>query len=185
MNLFNVIYIIWIASEIILNRSLRSAKTDKHSTDKHSELYIWIAAVGSIATAIFVSFWIPCLISTNASVAWAGIVLIIIGIIFRFMAIKQLGRFFTVDVTIREGHQLMQKGFYKYVRHPSYAASLLSFFGFGLSVNNWISLGIVFISVLATFIYRMNVEEGALTAQFGEQYKDYIRKTKRLIPFIY
>lgn len=184
-NIFNAIYLVWILSEILLNRFLRSGKSDKPKADKNSELYIWLVIMLSAGIGVFISYSVPCRISSQPIVVYAGFAFIVIGIIFRFAAIKQLGKFFTVDVTIRKDHQLMQSGFYKYVRHPSYTASLLSFLGFGISMNNWISLAIVFISVLAAFINRMNVEEKVLAGQFGEQYKEYIKKTKRLIPFLY
>ncbi len=50
---------------------------------------------------------------------------------------------------------------------------------------NWLSIVVVFIPVLLTFIHRMNIEEKVLTEQFDKQYLDYIGKTKRLIPFVY
>jgi protein-S-isoprenylcysteine O-methyltransferase Ste14 len=96
-----------------------------------------------------------------------------------------LGRFFTVNVTIRIDHQLIQSGFYKYLRHPSYTGALLSFLGLGLSLNNWFSLVIVFLPTLFAFIHRMNIEENVLAEQFGKQYQDYISKTKRILPFVY
>ena len=109
----------------------------------------------------------------------------LLGIGFRLLAIKQLGRFFTVDVTIRENHQLLQTGFYKYLRHPSYTGSLLTFFGFGISLNNWLGLGIVILPTVITMLYRIRIEEKVLTEQFGKSYLEYSSKTKRLIPFIY
>ena len=185
MNLFNLTCILWILSEVLLNRLTRSGKTDKQAADKNSELYIWISIIISITIAVFVSKMFLCSIFLNDQFRLIRILIIIIGIIMRLIAIKQLGRFFTVDVTIRKDHQLMQKGFYKYLRHPSYTGALLSFIGFGLSLNNWFSLAIVFLPVLFTFIHRINIEEKVLAEQFGEQYLDYCRKTKRLIPFLY
>jgi len=88
-------------------------------------------------------------------------------------------------VTIRKDHHIKKDGLYGILRHPSYAGSLLSFLGFGLSVNNWLALAIVFIPVLTVFIYRMNVEEKMLTAQFGEEYTDYMKHTSRIVPWIY
>ena len=109
----------------------------------------------------------------------------LLGIIFRLYAIKTLGRYFTVNVTIREGHKIIKQGLYKYLRHPSYTGSLLSFVGFGISLNNWVSFLIVMIPVTASFIRRMNIEERALTEQFGEEYITYKKQTWRLLPFIY
>jgi protein-S-isoprenylcysteine O-methyltransferase Ste14 len=79
----------------------------------------------------------------------------------------------------------MQSGFYKHLRHPSYTGALLSFAGLGLSMNNWLSLILIFIPVLFAFIHRMNIEEKVLTGQFGKQYSDYIGKTNRIVPFVY
>ncbi|HEX7414717.1 MAG TPA: isoprenylcysteine carboxylmethyltransferase family protein [Bacteroidia bacterium] len=186
MNIFiNLTYIVWVLSEIILNRLARSGKSDKQGADKHTELYVWLSIIISITIASFMLVYFPFPIFGTQQFQLIGISVIIVGILIRLLAIKQLGRFFTVNVTIRENHQLMQSGFYKYLRHPSYTGALLSFLGLGLILNNWFSLAIVFLSILSTFIYRMNIEEKVLTEQFGKQYLDYISKTKRLIPFIY
>ena len=185
MNIFFLTYIIWGLSEVIMNRLVRSGKNDKKGADNNTELYLWLSIIIFITIGVFVSLNFPLNIFINAQFKLIGIIIIFVGIIIRFIAIKQLGRFFTVDVTIRKDHQLIQSGFYKHLRHPSYTGSLLSFLGFGLSLNNWLSLAIVFIPTLITFIYRMNIEEKVLTEQFGKLYSDYLDKTKRLIPFIY
>ena len=184
-NLFYTTYFIWILSEIILNRFVRSKSTDKQGVDKKTELYLWLIIVFCVTVGTIISFNIYCPIYLNEQLKYIGLAVIVMGIIIRFIAIKQLGKFFTVDVTIRENHQLMQSGFYKLLRHPSYTGCLLSFFGFGITLNNYISLVVVFIPILSIFIYRMNVEEKVLTQQFGEKYADYMSKTKRLIPFVY
>jgi protein-S-isoprenylcysteine O-methyltransferase Ste14 len=178
-------YIIWGLSEVLLNRFVRAGKSDKQAADNHSELYIWLTIGISIAMAIYASGKFAFPIFGNAQFELIGIAVIFIGIILRFAAIKQLGKFFTVDVTIRKDHVLMQSGFYKYVRHPSYTGSLLSFLGFGISLNNWIGLALIFLPIFFSFINRMNIEEKVLKEQFGSQYTDYMKKTKRLIPFVY
>ena len=185
MNLFNSIYLLWISSEIILNHFLRSSKSDKKSFDKNTLLLLWVTILISVTIGVFVSKIITFPIFTNIRIEFIGLVEIIFGILIRLVAIKQLGRFFTVDVTIRENHQLLQTGLYKFLRHPSYTGSLISFLGFGLSLNNWISLLLVFLPTLFAMIHRMNIEEKVLTEKFGKRYLDYISKTKRLIPFIY
>ena len=103
----------------------------------------------------------------------------------RIIVIRSLGREFTSDVTIRENHQLKTSGFYQFVRHPSYAFSLLSFIGFGLSLNNWVSLLLITATIIYVFMRRINVEESALVSQFGDQYLKYKETTSRLIPFLF
>lgn len=185
MNIFQITYLTWIVSEIILNRIARSGKTDKKSVDENSEIYIWISIMLSTFVGVFITIEYSVPMFNNGDFKITGLVLIILGIVFRLVAIKQLGRFFTVDVTIRKDHQLMQSGLYKYIRHPSYSGVTLSLLGFGISLDNWASLFIVFIPTFFSLVHRMNIEEKVLVEQFGEQYKNYILKTKRLIPFIY
>jgi protein-S-isoprenylcysteine O-methyltransferase Ste14 len=183
------VYFGWLLFEVVLNRILRSGKSDDKSLDRNSETYIWIIITVSVTIAVFVannmSHLSSFFIFKEEKMILFGLFLIPVGMIFRFLAIRQLGKFFTVDVTIKKNHEMVQTGFYRYLRHPSYAASLLSFIGMGLSLNNWLSFTIVIVPVFLVFIYRINVEENALLKQFNEEYLIYKNKTKRLIPFIY
>jgi len=135
------------------------------------------------ATYISTKIYLP--ISAYAYITEIGLAVIIAGIILRLFIVRTLGKFFTVDVTIRKGHQLLKTGFYKKLRHPSYFASLISFIGYGISLNNWLSLILILIAVLTVFIYRISVEEKTLIAHFGNEYLDYKKKTYAIIPFIY
>lgn len=93
--------------------------------------------------------------------------------VLRFFAVFTLGKFFTVDVALRPDHKIKKNGLYKIIRHPSYTGSLLSFFGFGLSLNNWISLFIIIFLVFPSFLYRIKVEENLLLKHFGEEFLNY------------
>jgi len=183
--IFIIMYAIWLTSEVLLNRLVRSKKTDQQGADKGSLTFIWLTIAVSVTAAVFVAAWHYIPISSHPNIAYIGLAIIGAGIVLRLAVIATLGRFFTVDVTIRQGHQLKKNGFYKYLRHPSYFASLLSFVGFGISLNNWASLAIVTISILVAFIKRIQVEEKTLIEQFGEEYLQYKKTTRALIPFIY
>ncbi len=186
MNLLYIItYAIWFLSEILLNIFLRSKKTDKQDADKGSLYLIWIFIIIGIFSAVIVSvrYFIPLFKDLN--IGYIGLSVIIIGLLLRLKVITTLGEFFTVDITLKQNHKLKKDGFYKYIRHPSYSASLVSFVGFGISLNNWISLIIITILVLIAFIIRINIEEKTLIEYFGVEYLDYKKKTKKIIPFIY
>ncbi len=186
MNLiFLLAYIAWGLSEVLLNRFMRSKTTDQQDADKNSLSLIWITISISITLAILIAMNYYAPISTNLIIPYLGLAMILIGVVLRLVIIRSLGQFFTVDVTIREDHRLKKDGFYKYLRHPSYFASLLSFVGFGLSLNNWISLILVSAAIIVAFINRIKVEEKVLVEHFGEEYIAYQKTTKRLIPFIY
>jgi protein-S-isoprenylcysteine O-methyltransferase len=88
-------------------------------------------------------------------------------------------------VAIASDHQLVEAGPYRWLRHPSYAGALLAFLGLGLCLHNWAALAAVVVPVSVVFWRRMRIEEAALLGTFGERYRDYMRRTRRLIPFIY
>jgi protein-S-isoprenylcysteine O-methyltransferase len=117
--------------------------------------------------------------------ASASVLLVVAGLILRWWAIITLGRFFTVDVTIEKDHELVEKGPFRIVRHPSYSGVLLAFVGLGLSMGNWAALLVIVIPIGSAFIHRMNVEEDALSRALGPRYTEYIKRTKRLLPFVY
>src|SRR5690348_17282812 len=79
----------------------------------------------------------------------AAMGMMIAGMLFRWTAIRTLGRFFTVDVAVHEGHAVVDSGPYRLVRHPSYTGLLLAFAGLGLAFQNWISLLALLLPVLA------------------------------------
>jgi protein-S-isoprenylcysteine O-methyltransferase Ste14 len=164
---------------------MRSKKQDQQNKDKHSLLLIWVTILVAIFSSIHVSsnYYFPIL--NNIYISYIGLTIIIIGTIFRLIILKSLGKYFTVDVTIKNNHKLKTDGFYKFLRHPTYFVSLVTFIGFGISLNNWISLIIVFLLITSVFMYRIKVEEKALIQEFGEEYLEYKKSTKGLIPFIY
>ena len=185
MLIFRIIWITWLSSEVLLNVLIRSNKKDKKGNDKGSLALIWIAIAVAIFLAINISNNHRIPISNTLIIYYIGLAIIVIGMIFRFIAIFSLGRLFTVDVTIRKDHKIKKDGIYRIVRHPSYMGSLLSFAGFGISLNSWLSLAIIVILITAAFIYRIRVEEKLLIAQFGGDYLEYKKKTYYLIPWIY
>lgn len=182
---FVVVYIVWLFSEIALTRLKRSGQSDLQHADKHTLSLIWIVIIISIiaGTTIANKSFHP--IMQSLVISYVGLALVVFGMILRLIVVRSLGRYFTVDVVIRQDHQIKKTGFYKYIRHPSYLASLISFVGFGLSLNNWIALLIVTIPVFMAFVIRTNQEEKALTSHFGQEYVVYKKTTKKIIPFIY
>ena len=178
-------YGVFFLTEILLNRLLRSTSTDQPGKDKNSITLIWVTIPAAIFAAVFLAHNTPFQLYHNVNFVGVGVALIFLGIALRFLAIYTLGRFFTVDVTIRQGHALKQDGFYRYLRHPSYAASLLSFIGMGYTFNNWLSLLVLVAAVLAAFSYRIKVEERALIQHFGAEYLSYKKTTSALVPFVW
>ena len=185
MSLFLYISIVWVVSEIILGRTKIS--TEKaNNKDKFSLRVLWITIIISVVTGIAVRISEAGLVTTYPLfVHNFGLMFIILGLIIRWIAILKLKSMFTVNVSIQENHKIVQSGIYKIIRHPAYLGSLLSFWGLGLAFVNWLSIIIIFIPILISFIYRIHIEEKVLIAEFGEEYLKYSNNTNKLFPGIY
>jgi protein-S-isoprenylcysteine O-methyltransferase Ste14 len=89
----------------------------------------------------------------------------------------------TCRAVIRAGF-FTRLGPYRLIRHPSYTGLLILFLGYGLCLTNWLSLLVLMGCALIGLGYRINVEEHVLEARLGQPYHEYMRRTKRLIPFV-
>ncbi len=114
-----------------------------------------------------------------------GAVLVVIGLIIRIISIMTLKQFFTYSVAKVEDHKLIETGLYKNIRHPGYLGQLMIFLGISTSISNWLSILLMMIPVAIGYIYRINVEEKFMIEQLGENYLDYQKRTRRIIPLIY
>ena len=173
-------------SEVLLAVAKRSRNTQvKNKADKNSMLMLWLCIVGGLVLGGFTPGFIKLALPATQWVQKAGIIVVLIGFIIRWVAILQLGKMFTVDVSISSGHHLKTNGLYSVVRHPSYLGLLLILLGIGLFTGNAVALIIVFVPSLLALIYRMQVEENALIGEFGPEYTNYKNKVARIIPGVY
>ncbi len=95
-----------------------------------------------------------------------------------------LGKFFSAVVGIQKDQQVIEKGPYKYVRHPSYSGALIIFIGLGLALQSWAAVITLTLLFIIAYGYRIYVEEKALISELGEPYIEYKKRTKRLIPYM-
>ena len=114
----------------------------------------------------------------------AGVLCSLASFAIRRAAIRALGKFWSLHVEMREGHEFVTSGPFAYARHPVYFSMILELLGIGLIVNAWITLAIVFAIFTPTLIARVRIEERALLAQFGDAYGKYMQRTPAIIPCI-
>lgn len=121
----------------------------------------------------------------KAAYYWAGLCVFAIGLMLRWFSAFYLGRLYTFEVAIAGDHQVVNCGPYRYLRHPAYTGSLLSFIGIGICAGNFLSLLLFTLPISCALLHRIKIEEAALSEALGEAYLDYASKTARLIPFVY
>jgi protein-S-isoprenylcysteine O-methyltransferase Ste14 len=114
-----------------------------------------------------------------------GVVLTVIGLMIRIQSILTLKQYFTYSVAQVENHELIETGLYKIIRHPGYLGQLMIFAGISISLSNWLSILLMTIPITIGYIYRIKVEERFMIEQMGENYLNYQKRTKRIIPMIY
>jgi protein-S-isoprenylcysteine O-methyltransferase Ste14 len=174
---------VWVASELILS-FVRHSKSSE-SRDRFSFHLIWICITASIVAGSILRSVRPARIGGGATTFFIGIALIVAGLVVRWAAILTLRRYFTVDVAIRGDHRVIQHGIYRFVRHPAYLGSFVSFIGLGLAFGNWLSVIVIVVGTAIAFLYRISVEERALVAALGDEYRAYAARTKRFIPGVF
>lgn len=142
-----------------------------------------VQAVG-MAGAFFIAFAAKAGRMGGQWSLWTGIAVLIAGSLLRRHCFRMLGRFFTGDVRVDTEQVVVDRGAYRWVRHPSYTAGILMFAGIGLALGNWWSFALILTASSIAYGYRIRVEERALLATLGPRYAEYAARRKRLIPFV-
>ena len=119
------------------------------------------------------------------SLRWAGIPLILSGLIVRILARRTLRQQYSAFVKTSASHCLITTGTYARVRHPAYLGLGLLILGIPISSGSLLGLGIALFGGIPTLLYRIKVEERFLIEIFGEQYQEYARKTSSMLPHIW
>jgi protein-S-isoprenylcysteine O-methyltransferase Ste14 len=176
----------WILPEVIAWRVKRSTDSSK-ARDRGSLNLIAVLWWIGMAMDFSLSLLLP-----QAAISWkrtslffAGICLMLLGIAFRWYSAAVLGKYFTFDIAIQSGQVLVEVGPYRYIRHPSYSGALLTLLGFGLALGNWAGLAATLSCMGLAYAYRIPVEEAALASALGEAYRQYMKRTWRLVPFLF
>jgi protein-S-isoprenylcysteine O-methyltransferase Ste14 len=116
-------------------------------------------------------------------IACAAAFLCILGLAFALWARVTLGRNWSGVVTLKEGHELVERGPYRFVRHPIYTGILIMFFATALLQSHMAGfVGVLLI--FASFWIKLECEERLMLQQFPERYAVYQRRVKRIIPFV-
>lgn len=180
--LFPLLGLAWAGYEVRLGRARRAGAGQSRDQGTLGLLWRTLLAAIAIAVALRIIGWGALPADWAPALRWAGCALIAAGLALRVWAIHVLGRFFTVDVGIGADHQLVDRGPYRRLRHPSYSGVLLAFYGLGIGLGNVASLAVIAVLVTLAFLRRIQVEEAALRDAFPASYAAYAARTWRLFP---
>lgn len=144
-------------------------------------ILIWISSL-SITAWDFIKLQ-ECIFKLS-TVSVLGLILFITGLIIRIAAKRTLRQNYSRILNISEDHRLIKHGVYKYIRHPIYLGAMLYTPGIPLLFSSMYG-SIIMMALIPFLIYRIGIEEEMLIEEFGDEYREYMDNTKKLIPYIY
>ena len=158
--------------EIYISIKKYSTTSKSPSKDRGTLIFIWlIIGCSQILSVHYVRLGYGSKIIENKFFKYfvwipLNIILYLMGNLLRQQAIEQLGKWFTTAVRTDENQQIIDSGWYKIIRHPSYTGALMYFLALALLLNNWLGLIGMMIPISSVFLYRIYVEEEELKKTF-------------------
>ena len=177
-----LIYALWL---ILITYLTVSATGVKQETQGH------LVQSFGLLFAIIVAFLLPYLpifhflnfAPVNPVLSSFGVLLCAAGMALLVLARQHLGSNWSQTVAAKIGHELVTSGPYRYVRHPMYAGGLVACIGSAMVCGGaWIFLLVI---LGALFLWRVAAEDTLMAHQFPNEYPDYKKRTKALIPFVW
>jgi protein-S-isoprenylcysteine O-methyltransferase Ste14 len=115
---------------------------------------------------------------------YPGEILFVVGYGLTIYSIYLLGRYYSTYVEIQADHKVIERGPYRFIRHPNYLGQIVGTIGLGLALQSWVALLVFLVVGSIFFAYRIRNEEAFLVVEIPG-YSDYMKRTKRLIPFVF
>jgi protein-S-isoprenylcysteine O-methyltransferase Ste14 len=166
-----------------LRRTIREV-TDEKSADGWVPILSGLIWLADIVVCILDIELLQHGIYLLTFVGIAGIVFLLAGLGLYWVAHRALGKFFSEAVRILPDHRLITNGPYSLIRHPIYLGEILLAFSIPMMANSFYGF-VIMLVILPILLHRIGVEERALVSKFGQEYIEYSRNTKKLLPYIY
>lgn len=164
--------------EIFTKRTTVAGKVTENLTFR---LFMMIGTVMIFGSIIY--YWVAMPRPISWVAVAVGVVCAVVSFRLRWAAIAALGRFWSLHVEMRDNHEFVQSGPFRYMRHPTYFSMILELLAFGLICNAWWLLLIIPFAFIPALALRLRIEEAALVNQFGDAYRAYQQRVPMLVPY--
>jgi protein-S-isoprenylcysteine O-methyltransferase Ste14 len=189
MGIFKLIFWVAIATEMVIRAPIskqqrKEAKSDQRTSTQEKVLLGLLSFSGFLAPLIYsVTPWLNFAnYSLPGWAGWFGFALILVALAIFWRGHFDLGLNWSPTLEIRSEHKLITNGIYGYIRHPMYASQWLWVIAQSLLLQNWIA---GFLSVLVWILFyllRVAAEEKMMLETFGDEYREYMKKTGAVFP---
>ena len=183
---WQILYWGWVLGEIWVLVATKTRSGGGEVRDRGSLRVLWLVIIASVTAAIWYGLTHePTMFGGASWVKTLALVVLAVALVIRWTAIVTLGKSFSANVAIHATQKVYKRGIFAVVRHPSYTGLMLVFVAIGIHTRNWVAFAFAVVPTVAAIAYRIHVEESALREAFGEEYTEYSRTTKRLVPGVY
>jgi protein-S-isoprenylcysteine O-methyltransferase Ste14 len=189
-NTFEVIFLVYFVVGSVI-RKVYTAKSGSMKTTKNRSgildiILVLVAGIGMMVPLLYL--FTPWLDFANYNLpgwsGWLGAVVFAGAIIMLWRSHVDLGRNWSATLRITGQHSLVKNGVYRRIRHPMYTAHLLWAIAQGFLLSNWLAGWAFLVLSVPLYLLRIPKEEKMMLEHFGEEYREYIGRTGRLIPRI-
>ena len=156
-------------------------------TEKEDRIFVVLASL-VFFLALSVSFWefvtVQRMVFRFSLFSVLGLILFVVGVGIRLAGKRALGKYYSYGLRVLPDHKLVTSGIYRYVRHPISLAVLVYDPGIPLIFSSLYGF-LLMLALIPLILYRITIEERMLIQKFGDEYRDYMKRTKKIIPFLY
>jgi len=182
---FLVGFLVYVGIRGVFERRTSGIEKTVSRMDARERVLLLFVGVGSLLLPILYLFspWISFAdYRLPFPAPWCGAVILGFAIWLFWRSHADLGQNWSITLELRQGHQLVQHGVYRLVRHPMYASILLWDLAQGLLLENWLAGWPALVSFAVLYLVRTPREEQMMYEFFGQEYRDYMSRTGRLLP---
>ena len=189
-NIFEVIFLVGFLVGSVIRKVYTFRCRHSKATKKRKSLVdiILISAAGMGMVLPFFYLFSPWLDFANYDLSgwlgWIGTVVFAMALFLLWRSHADLGRNWSATLQIRREHSLITDDIYRHIRHPMYAAHLLWAIAQGLLLENWLAGWAFLVISVPFYLLRVPKEEKMMLEQFGQEYRQYISRTGRMIPYL-
>lgn len=172
-------------SEFLGRRSHRADPGER--ADRGSFRLLQVLVLVALLVGLGAAFFVEATTIRPEPVAFGlGLAFVLVGLVVRRIAMATLADRFSYRVAVRDDHEVVDDGLYRWVRHPAYTGGAVGYLGIGLALGDWLAVVALALACAVAYGYRIRVEEAVLRAELGEAYETYAERTPyRLVPGVW
>lgn len=189
MSLFEIMYWSAIVVEMVIrapiNRKRKQEKMSEQRVSSREKFILFLLLIGMFILPLVysASSWLDFAnYNLPAWAGWLGVVLMAGALFVFWRSHADLGLNWSPSLEIRDEHELITRGIYGVIRHPMYASQWLWVLAQPLLLQNWVAGFANIIVFIPFYLLRVQAEEQMMLDKFGNEYREYMKKTGGVLP---